>query len=30
MDKRTPYTVQEIATMLHQMNQAVLRHALEI
>ena len=30
MDKRTPHTVQEIATMLHQMNQVVLRHALGI
>jgi AcrR family transcriptional regulator len=29
MDKRTPYTVQEIATMLHQMNYVVLRNALE-
>src|SRR5258708_4534062 len=30
MGKRTPYTVQEIATMLHQMNYVVLRNALKI
>ncbi len=28
MSKRTPYTVHEIATMLHQMNYVVLRHSL--
>lgn len=28
MSKRTPYSVQEMATMLHQMNYIVLRHAL--
>lgn len=30
MDKRTPHTGEEIATMLHQMNVVVLRHALGI
>lgn len=30
IDKRAPYTVQEIATMLHQMNEVALRHALRL
>jgi AcrR family transcriptional regulator len=30
IDKRAPYTVQEIATMLHQMNEVALRHALRM
>jgi AcrR family transcriptional regulator len=29
MEKRTPYTVQEIAAMLHQMNYVALRYGLE-
>lgn len=30
LDKRTPYTAQELASMLHQMNQAALRQALRV
>ena len=30
IDKRAPYTVQEIATMLHQMNEVALRYALRM